>query len=245
MAYNAFSFGGTDVYVPLFFKNYHDLNGDIPTQNIDSSGSNVIATYYQQVIGGDEREIYTDSAYIDDYALHIFYPPPEMPNNFLGAAVITDTSSSLIALLNERKDEPGQAQYMTYNGVAETDSMETSYKSHVPILYRENHGTSGWQSSIQAQNTEEEIILITAEFYDQSGDYVTWLGDWVQSNGSMTFYLPVVADLGDNYVGSAKVEGYSQIPPIGIVGRKLIAIANVQNFSMSDDGGGSYNGFNR
>ena len=244
MAYNAFSFGGTDVCVPLFFKNYYDLNGDIPTQNIDWSGGNVTVTYYEQVIVDDEREIYEDSAYIDGNALHIFYPPPEMPNNFLGAAVV-ENGSDLIALFHERR-ELDQVQYMTYNGVAKTASM-TSYVSHVPILYRVYDTESGWQwlSSIQAQNIEsQDMIFITADFFDQDGDVVTWLGTFVQPNGSVTFYLPVIADLGYNYVGSAVVKGHDDLSCD--VNRKVIAIANVQDFSMWDgDRGGGYNGFNR
>jgi hypothetical protein len=90
------------------------------------------------------------------------------------------------------------------------------------------------------------MIFITAQFFDQDGDEVTWLGAWVQPNGSVTFYLPAVTGLGDNYVGSAVVEGHDQASPPGEnVNRKVIAIANVQNFLMAGDWGGGYNGFNR
>jgi len=182
-----------------------------------------------------------DPEYIGSNALHIFYPPPEMDGR-LAAAVARNNSSNLIALLDERKDF---IHYMTYNGVAKTDSMETSYRSHVPILYRENYGTSGWQSSIQVQNIEEEeTIFITVDFFDQSGDEVMFLGDWAPANRSTTFYLPVITDLGYNYVGSAVVKGHDDLS--WDVNRKVIAIANVQDFNMWDgDRGGGYNGFNR
>lgn len=243
MAYNAFSLGARDVYLPLSFRNCWGINSEIPMQNI-GSGSNVTVTYYEQ----GTSWWCDDSEYIGSNALYIFYPPPEMEGR-LAAAVARNSSPNLIALLDERRDEqPRRSQYMTYNGVAKTDSMETSYVSHVSILYR-NYG--GWQSSIQVQNIEgQDTIFVTADFFDQSGDEVLFLGDWVSANRSMTFYLPVVGGLGDNYAGSAVVEGHHQVDyPGGTVDRKVIAIANVQNFSWEwqgdKDWGGGYNGFNR
>jgi len=232
MAYNAFSSGALDVYLPLSFGNLWDLNSEIPMQNI-GSGSNVTVTYYEQ---GTSWSC-DDSEYIGSNALYIFSPPPEM-NGRLAAAVARNSSSNLIALLDERRDVAAKLQYMTYNGVAKTASM-TSYVSHVPILYRENYGTSGWQSSIQVQNTDTKNSLVCADFFNQSGDGVVFVCDWVAPNRAVTFYLPVITDLGNNYVGSAVVEGWER-------DCKVIAIANVQNFSMVGvDRGGGYNGFSR
>jgi hypothetical protein len=63
----------------------------------------------------------------------------------------------------------------------------------------------------------------------------------------MTFYVPVIMGLGDHYVGSAVVEGHGQIDYCNSIvnDRKVIVIANVQDFLMADDRGGGYNGFNR
>jgi hypothetical protein len=249
MAYNAFSSGARDVYLPLSFRDWWELYSEIPVQNIDSSDSSVTVTYYEQ---GTSWSC-DDSEDIGSNALYIFYPPSEPPCDMdgrLAAAVVRNSSSDLIALLDERRDEqPRRSQYMTYNGVAKTDSMETSYVSHVPILYR-NYG--GWQSSIQAQNIHTDTIFITADFFDQSGDEILFLADWVPANRSTTFYLPAVTDLGYNYVGSSVVAGHDQVDyPGGHVNRKLIAIANVQNFNWEWQGGGNldwgggYNGFNR
>ncbi len=250
MAYNAFSSGARDVYLPLSFRDYWMLYSEIPVQNIDSSGRNVTVTYYEQ---GTEWEC-EHSHWIGSDALHVFDPPDEM-NGKLAAAVARNSSPNLIALLDERRDEqPRRSQYMTYNGVAKTDSMETSYVSHVPILYREEYGASGWQSSIQVQNIYTDTIFVTVDFFDQDGDEILFLGDWIDTaNRSTTFYLPVVSDLADeqgDYVGSAVVEGHHQVDyPGGTVDRELIAIANVQNFSWEwqgdKDWGGGYNGFNR
>ncbi|MBL7183108.1 MAG: transglycosylase SLT domain-containing protein [Anaerolineae bacterium] len=237
MAYNAFSFGAKDVYLPLSFRNCWGLDSDIPVQNI-GSGRNVTVTYYEQGTTWSHED---DPEYIGYRALHIFDPPPEMDGR-LAAAVVRNSSSNLIALLDERKDS---IHYMTYNGVPKTASMATSYESHVPILYRESSGKSGWQSSIQVQNIESELLnFITADFFDQDGDEILFLADWVASNRSMTFYLPPVVNLPNNYVGSAVVEGHDQVSyPGDNVNRKLIAIANVQDFL--EHRGGGYNGFNR
>jgi hypothetical protein len=236
MAYNAFSSGALDVYLPLSFGNLWDLNSEIPMQNI-GSGSNVTVTYYEQ---GTSWSC-DDSEYIGSNALYIFYPPSEPPCDMdgrLAAAVARNSSSSLIALLDERRDVAAKLQYMTYNGVAKTASM-TSYASHVPILYRENYGTSGWQSSIQVQNIDTKNSWVCADFFNQSGDEVVYVCDSAAANRAVTFYLPVITDLGNNYVGSAVVEGFDR-------DCKVIAIANVQNFSMVGvDRGGGYNGFSR
>jgi hypothetical protein len=244
MAYNAFSLGARDAYLPLSFRNCWGINSDIPMQNI-GSGSNVTVTYYEQ---GTTWWYEDDPEYIGSNAQHIFDPPPEMEGR-LAAAVARNSSSSLIALLDERRDEPNPVQYITYNGVAATDSMETSYVSHVPILYRDSNGWSGWQSSIQVQNTENySTTFVCADFFNQSGHEVVPVCDWVLANRAVTFYLPVITDLGYNYVGSAVVTGHEQpdYPSPGNANRKVIAIANVQNFSMVGmDRGGGYNGFNR
>jgi hypothetical protein len=245
MAYNAFSFGAKDVYLPFSFRGWLDLYSDIPVQNIGSS-TTVDVYYYEQ--GGDGEPEWHDSEPIGRRALHIFDPPSGMQGK-IAAAVVTSNSSNLIALLHERK-EPW-IRYMIYNGVAKTASMEMSYVSHVPILYREEYWDSEnnrwqllWLSSIQVQNTEEDIIFITANFFDEAGDEVHWVGDFASANRAVTFYLPAITDLGHNYVGSARVEGHRKIDFPGVnVDRELIAIANVQDF-LGGRGGG-YNGFNR
>jgi hypothetical protein len=194
-------------------------------------------TYYEQ--GGTGT--WYESRYIGTNALCIFDPPSGMEGK-IGAAVARNNSSNLIALVHERREQNG-VQYMTYNGVAKTTSM-TSWVSYVPILYRDY---GGWQSSIQVQNIESQLNnFVTADFFNQNGGEILFLGDWIAPNRSLTFYLPEVIGLGNNYVGSAVVEGHHQISyPGENVNRKLIVIANVQNFLMADDRGGGYNGFNR
>ena len=131
----------------------------MPVQNIDSSDSSVTVTYYEQ---GTTWSYEDDPEDIGCNASHIFYPPPEMDGR-LAAAVARNNSSNLIALLDERRDEerdeePYRSQYMTYNGVARTDSM-ASCVSYVPILYRNENG---WQSSIQVQNIDsQDRIFVT------------------------------------------------------------------------------------
>jgi hypothetical protein len=237
MAYNAFSLGAQDVYLPLSFRNWMYLNSDIPVKNIETETS-VDVYYYEQ--GGYGEWEWHDWRDIESNELEIFDPPSGM-NGRIAAAVVTNSSSDLIALLHERRD---LIQYMTCNGVAKTDSMETSYVSHVPILYRDY---GGWQSSIQVQNIEsQDRIFVTADFFDQSGDEILFVADWVQPNRATTFYLPAITDLGDNYAGSAVVEGHSQVDYPGSHDRKVIAIANVEDFNMWGlDRGGGYNCFNR
>ncbi|MBU4337931.1 MAG: hypothetical protein KJ548_15315, partial [Actinobacteria bacterium] len=124
MAYNAFSSGALNVYLPFSSWNWHSLYSDIPVKNIGADSSTVEVTYYEQ---GTGQEWY-DWRDVGSNELEIFYPPPDNypygMNERLAAAVVTNNSRDLIALVHERRDQQDyRAQYMTYNGVAKTDSM--------------------------------------------------------------------------------------------------------------------------
>jgi len=95
-------------------------------------------------------------------------------------------------------DEPGGGQTRWY----------------ADFLYRE---ISGWTSSIQVQNLTaiSQPTFVTVNFMDQSGDEVLFVGDWICRNGTETFYLPAIIDLGHNfpygYVGAAEIESHDQV----------------------------------
>ena len=73
---------------------------------------------------------------------------------------------------------------------------------YADLIFRE---WSGWDASIQVQNLSRtgQDTFVTVDFMDNSGDEILFLADWVCAGGSTTFYLPIVTDLGFEYVGSS------------------------------------------
>ena len=69
-----------------------------------------------------------------------------------------------------------------------------------PLIYSEYQG---WDSGVQVQNLSPVVAAkVKVYFLDRSGDIITTLVDWICPRGSQTFFLPVVADLPGNWVGS-------------------------------------------
>jgi hypothetical protein len=73
-----------------------------------------------------------------------------------------------------------------------------------PLMYSEYQG---WDTGVQVQNLSPVVnAKVKVYFLDRSGDIITTLVDWICPRGSQTFFLPVVADLPGNWVGSIRVE---------------------------------------
>ncbi len=73
-----------------------------------------------------------------------------------------------------------------------------------PLIYSEYQG---WDSGVQVQNLSAiENAKVKLYFLDRSGDVITTLVDWICPRGSQTFYLPAIATLPGNWVGSVRVE---------------------------------------
>ncbi len=120
------------------------------------------------------------------------------------------------------------------------------YRVYADLIFRE---WSGWSSSIQVQNLSREGLntFVTVDFLDNSGDEVLFLADWVCPGDSTTFYLPIVNNLGFDYVGAAEIESHDQVNyPGGVTeGQPIFAVVDLKkpvdpplnNYAQ----GGSYN----
>lgn len=92
-----------------------------------------------------------------------------------------------------------------------------------PLMYSEYQG---WDTGVQVQNLSAVVnAKVKVYFLDRSGDVITTLVDWICPRGSQTFFLPVIADLPGNWVGSIRVEsqewwtpGSPAVSPPNIVG---------------------------
>jgi hypothetical protein len=122
----------------------------------------------------------------------------------------------------------GQIKY-TFDGDA--TFSHGSVVAYGPLIYSEYQG---WDTGIQVQNlTATTAAKVKVYFYDRSGDIVTTLVDWVCPRGSQNFYLPAIASLPGNWVGSVRVESQEWFTPGGpIVGATAIsAVAQLVKYS--------------
>lgn len=138
-----------------------------------------------------------------------------------------------------------QGTLLTYRGMPHKylagEEFEWDTTWYVDLLYQ---GISGWSSSIQVQNLTQvsRPTFVTVDFMDQSGNEIFFTGDWVCRNGSTTFYLPAILDLGVNfpfgYVGAAEIESHEQVDYPGGPrdGEPIFAVVDVKKTWMWDPG---------
>ena len=80
-----------------------------------------------------------------------------------------------------------------------------------PLIYSEYQG---WDTAIQVQNLSGTTnAKVKVYFLDKSGDIITTLVDWICPRGSQTYFLPAIAAMPGNWVGSARVESQSWWAP--------------------------------
>jgi len=77
------------------------------------------------------------------------------------------------------------------------------------LVYRD---LDGWNAEIHVQNLTQrsQPAFVTVHFFDASGNEVLSVGDWICRNGTTTFYLSDIVDLGDlfpdGYVGAVEIQ---------------------------------------
>jgi len=131
---------------------------------------------------------------------------------------------------------PSQLQYAIEGQPFYTLGSEVAFG---PLVYSE---FQGWDTGIQVQNLSTTTAAkVKVYFNDRSGDIVTTLVDWICPRGSQTFYLPAIATLPGNWVGSVRVEsqewftpGGPVVPAAGIAGvAQLVNYADVQHLNAN------------
>jgi len=125
--------------------------------------------------------------------------------------------------------EPAELNY-TFDP---TQAVETpgNQVAFGPLIYSEYQG---WDSGIQVQNLSPVVnAKVKVYFLDRSGDVITTLVDWICPRGSQTFFLPVVAELPGNWVGSVRVESQEWLTPGGprIAPPNIVAVATLIKYS--------------
>jgi hypothetical protein len=132
---------------------------------------------------------------------------------------------------------PGQLRF-SFEG--EPYYSPGSVVAYAPLIYSEYQG---WDTGIQVQNlTNVHAAKVKVYFLDRSGDIVTTLVDWICPRGTQTFFLPAIAGLPGNWVGTARVEsqewftpGGPGVPPTAITAvAHLVKYADIQRTSANE-----------
>ncbi|MBK6768421.1 MAG: lamin tail domain-containing protein [Ardenticatenales bacterium] len=121
--------------------------------------------------------------------------------------------------------EPGEINY-TFDPKRSVAS-DGSQVVFGPLMYSEYQG---WDTGVQVQNLSAVTAAkIKVYFLDRGGDIITTLVDWVCPRGSQTLFLPVVADLPGNWVGSIRVESQEWVTPgaPNILSPNIVAVATL------------------
>ena len=159
--------------------------------------------------------------------------PAQITADWVGSAHIT--SPEPLAIVVDQWDADS-TMLVTYAGVS-ADYGDTA--NYAPLVYRD---VSGWNAEIYVQNLaqESQSTSVRVYFFDQDGDGVLWVGDWVCQNGMITFYLSDIVDLGINYPF-----GYVGAVEIQSDGEPIASVVNLINsdWPYSSDQALSYNAF--
>ena len=132
------------------------------------------------------------------------FPSPELDAPWLGSVHIT--AGEPLAIVVDQWDADS-TMLLTYAGVPKDYGATANY---APLVYRD---LDGWNAEIYVQNLtlESQRTFVTVNFFDQSGDEIFFVGDWVCPNGTYTVYLSDIGELGVNFVGTAEIESHDRV----------------------------------
>jgi hypothetical protein len=148
-----------------------------------------------------------------------------LPAGWVGNAWIRSTQPLAVAV-----DHAGNDVLMTYTGMpselnyswdGQAFFTTGSAVAYGPLIYSEYQG---WDTAITVQNmSRTSAAKVKVYFLDRSGDVITTVVDWLCAQGAQQFFLPVVAGLPGNWIGSVRVESQDWFAP----GSNPVAAPNI------------------
>ncbi len=234
-----------EYFAPYVMHGYNDLDTTITIQNSGDHCTS-IWIYYKEEGNCEYMKAQHVEVIAPGQAIRIgpgddadmAFPSPEIDPEWLGSAYIT-ANEPLAVIVDQLSHDPSENRgtLLSMRGMPFWYNWNNTW--YADLLYRE---ISGWTSSIQVQNLTQDShpTFVTVDFMDQSGDEILFVGDWVCRNGSATFYLPAIIDLGVNfpfgYVGAAEIESHYQVdyPGWGHVGEPIFAVVDLKKTKVYD-----------
>jgi hypothetical protein len=234
-------YGGFGVYAPLLYAGVGGMESVMYVQNLGADCSTVEIWFQQQ-----------DNC-IRPYICEVFTLAPGETFQYLASDCVGPSWTGSAWLRTSQPvgmiiDHIGPSLLLTYTA----SQAQLRYSFDGPILYTQGTTVAygplvyseyqGWDTGIQVQNLSPlNNAKVKVYFLDRSGDIITTLVDWICPRGSQTFFLPSVADLPGNWVGSVRVESQTWALPHGpIIGptpitgvAHLIRYADIQHLGTS------------
>ena len=245
-----------EYYAPYVMKGYNGLDTELTIQNSGELCTSVWINYMEQ---GSCQLLYKH--HIEQLApgesvrLKVPCNVDQIPCFWLGSAHIAAEQPLGIIVDETSFDEPcvgvDRGTLLTHRARPKVEYRDGELiedtKVYADLLFRE---WSGWDASIQVQNLSRtgQNTFVTVDFMDNSGDEILFLADWVCPGGSQTFYLPIVNNLGFEYVGAAEIQSHTQVnyPGGETAAQPIFAVVDLKKpddpmTPEMDAQGGSYN----
>ena len=235
-------FGGFTHFVPLLYAGAAGFESVMYIQNVGLDCSTVEIWFQQQdtCLRASICEVFT-LAMGETYQ---WSASECVGPGWVGSAWLRTSQPMAITV-----DHVSPGLLMSYNGAygflkysfdGEYTFNPGSLVAYGPLVYSEYQG---WDAGVVVQNLSSVVnAKVKVYFLDRSGDIITTLVDWVCPRGSQSFYLPAIADLPGNWVGSLRVESQEwttpgspvvEAPPIsGVV--QLVKYPDIQRLSTNE-----------
>lgn len=148
------------------------------------------------------------------------------PDESIGSAWIR--AQEPLGIIVDHENVPATV-LMTSRGMPDN---QASVVNHAPLVYR---GFDGWETGIQVQNIHRSLdAKVKVYFFDQSGNIITTITDWICPTDSETFYLPAIYNLPWQFAGIARIESQNYLPPGGpsINAPEVFSVVNMVKYPL-------------
>ena len=218
-------------FAPYAMRQYHGLDTEMIIHNSGQGCASIVLNYQKQ-----EDDVFS---YDEDLELAPGESIRRRVPGSLGAmwlgSIYVEADEPLGIVIDQTSFLPSEDRGALLTYEARPYKLTTDTVFYADLIWRE---LSGWEASIQVQNLTQHSLptFVTVEFFDQSGDSILFLGEWVPRAGGKTFYLPAVTDLGMEYAGAAVIQSHSQVdyPGENHDGQPIFAVVDLKKRMMWD-----------
>ncbi len=219
-------------FAPYAMRHYHDLDTEMIIHNSGQGCADITLEYQKQDDCGFSYEEEFELAPGESIRKRV---PEWLGVEWLGS-IYVEADEPLGIIIDQTSFLPSEDRGVLLTYEARPYKLTTDTRFYADLVWRE---LSGWETSIQVQNLTQhsQPTFVTVEFFDNSGDSILFLGDWVCPAGGNTFYLPAVTDLGMAYAGAAVIQSHNQVDYPGEEhdGQPIFAVVDLKKTKVYDE----------
>jgi hypothetical protein len=218
LTYEGISTGARRVWLPLLMRGNDGWESGFVVQNSGSAPANVRVRLF-----GRDGVVLVERAFrLAPLASRALYQPAEdqLPQPWIGSATVEALDDQPLAVVANQLRADGAG--MSYVGVSRPFPV-----SFAPLLFK---NAGDWDTGVQIQNPLDRFMRVRATFRQADVTSGSWSEEVpIPGSGAVTLYQPAVADLPDNFVGSATMFTVGGEPLAAVVNQ----VANGSGFAMS------------